>query len=272
MNAAMVGMTEIPRPDRISALRDERLQVLTMCKGLTEREWLAPSAASGWRVKDVISHLGAGCHALFTPASLRVLRSKDIERTNDDMVNGRRDWAAQKVLEEYTRWSARATRLAQVVTATPVGALRVPLAELGTFRLGLLLTGAMVFDQHTHLRFDIAPAVGRPAPRTDANRMTVVLEWMLAVLTNQMQKADTAWMDRPLQLTLTGPGGSSWSITGDTGVLSGRARGPAGATITGVALQFPEWATGRAQWRDREVTVSGDCAYGERFLDFVKVV
>ena len=33
------------------------------------------------------------------------------------------------------------------------------------------MLGALVFDHHTHLRHDMAPALGRPVPGTDANRM-----------------------------------------------------------------------------------------------------
>jgi hypothetical protein len=47
------------------------------------RKWRTPSAAPGWRVQDVVAHLGSGCHSLFTPVSLKLLRSRDIERTND---------------------------------------------------------------------------------------------------------------------------------------------------------------------------------------------
>ncbi|MDT5001335.1 MAG: hypothetical protein QOK12_3440 [Mycobacterium sp.] len=259
-------------PDRVSALRDERLQVLRFCSELTGDDWLAPSSANGWRVKDVVAHLGAGCHGLFTADSLTLLRSKDIERTNDAMVDTRRDWEPRDVLVEYARWSARVTRLASVVAATPLNALRVPLAELGRFRLGLILGGAMVFDQHTHLRFDLAPALGRVAPPTDANRMSVVIEWMLAVLANQVQRARLEWMDRPVILTLRGLGGGSWSVTGEGAITTGRMEGPIGAAIFASAEQFPEWATRRAGWRERTVTVDGDIDYGERFLDSVNVV
>jgi uncharacterized protein (TIGR03083 family) len=260
------------KPDRASALRDERAQMLQFCSELTDDEWLTPSAASGWRVKDVVAHLGAGCHSLFTPASLTVIRSRDIERTNDVMVDTRRDWAPRDVLAEFAQWSARVTRLASVVAATPLTALRVPLAELGRFRLGLLVGGAMVFDQHTHLRFDLAPALGRVAPTTDANRMSVVIEWMLAVLANQLRSNQPEWRDRGVLLTLTGRGGGSWSITSDGNISTGRTERPIGATIYATTEQFPEWATQRAPWRESTVTVDGDAEYGERFLDSVNVV
>jgi hypothetical protein len=86
-----------------------------------------------------------------------------------------------------------------------------------------MLGAAMVFDQHTHLRFDIAPAIGRPAPPTDANRMSVVIEWMLAVLSNQLRRNPLGWMHQPVSLTLTGPGGGGWSIAADGSIIPGLA-------------------------------------------------
>ena len=260
------------KPDRASALRDERAEMLRFCSELTDDEWLAPSSASGWRVKDVVAHIGAGCHSMFTPASFTLLRSRDVERTNDVMVDARRDWAPRDVLTEFAQWSARVTRLASVVSSTPLTALRVPLAELGRFRLGLLVGGAMVFDLHTHLRFDLAPALGRVTPTTDANRMSVVVEWMLAVLANQLRSNQPEWRDRAVLLTLTGPGGGCWSITSDGDIAAGRTERPIGATIYATTGQFPEWGTRRAAWRDCTVTVDGDAEYGDRFLDSVNVV
>ena len=259
-------------PNRTSALRAERLEFLRFCSDLSRLEWSASSNADGWRIQDVVAHLGSGCHSLFTPSAMTMLFSKDIERTNDTMVQARRSWEPKRVLDEYARWSARVTRLSGAAGASPLARIRMPLAELGSFPLGLLLGGAMVFDQHTHLRFDMAPAIGRAAPPTDANRMSVVIEWMLAVLSNQLRQTLPAWMHLPVSLTLTGPGGGAWWIAADGAITPGPAPEPTGADIVATAEQFPEWATRRAPWRERSVTVGGDHEYGERFLDAMNVV
>ena len=259
-------------PNRTAALRAERLEVLRSCSTLSPEEWSAPSGATGWRVQDVVAHLGSGCRALFTPAAVTVLLSKDIERTNDTMVAARQSWEPRRILNEYARWSARVTQLSSGVAATPMSRIRLPLAELGSFPLGLLLGAAMVFDQHTHLRFDVAPAIGLAAPPTDANRMSVVIEWMLAVLSNQLRQAPLTWMDQPVSVVLTGPGGGQWTVTADGAITQGPAPGLTAADIVATAAHFPEWATRRAEWRDREVAIGGNHEYGERFLDAVNVV
>jgi uncharacterized protein (TIGR03083 family) len=251
-------------------MRDERCQVLSFCRDLDDEEWHTSSAAAGWRVQDVVAHMGSACHALFGPAALELIRSKDIERSNDVLVDKRRDWPPSRVLAEYEHWSQVVLRVMGAVSRTPLVHARMRLAELGRFPTGQLLC-AIVFDTHTHLRHDIAPALGRPAPGTDANRMAVVLEWMMAVLSNQLRAADPAWLDRPLSITLSGPGGGCWVVRPDGSVAPGKLDGAA-AQIDGAAIEFPEWATQRAGWRDRDVTVRGDSEYGERFLDAVNVV
>jgi uncharacterized protein (TIGR03083 family) len=256
--------------DAVSAMRDERCQVLSFCRDLDDEEWHTSSAAAGWRVQDVVAHMGSACHALFGPAALELIRSKDIERSNDVLVDKRRDWPPSRVLAEYEHWSQVVLRVMGAVSRTPLVHARMRLAELGRFPTGQLLC-AIVFDTHTHLRHDIAPALGRPAPGTDTNRTAVVLEWMMAVLSNQLRAADPAWLDRPLSITLSGPGGGCWVVRPDGSVAPGKLDGAA-AQIDGAAIEFPEWATQRAGWRDRDVTVRGDSEYGERFLDAVNVV
>lgn len=251
-------------------MRDERSELLRFCRGLDDAQWHTPSAAAGWRVQDVVAHMGSACHALFGPAALELMRSKDIERSNDLLVDQRRDWPPSRVLTEYERWSQVALRVMGAVSRTPLVRARMRLAELGRFSAGQLLC-AIVFDTHTHLRHDIAPALGTPVPPTDANRMAVVLEWMMAVLTNQLRAARPAWLDRPVSITLSGPGGGCWLVLPSSTLALGSAIGTA-AQIDSSAIEFPVWATQRASWRDRDVTVGGDQEYGARFLDAVNVV
>lgn len=245
--------------------------MLRFSRELDDTEWRAASRAPGWRVQDVVTHLAAGCRAVFTPAVLSIMRSRDIERTNDEFVDRCRDWPPRRTLAEYERWSARLATAAGVVGHGPVSRIPLPLAELGRFPAGLLLAGAMTFDHHTHLRHDMAPALGRPVPGTDAARMGTVLEWMFAVLRNQLRSADPSWLTRPLDVVLDGPGGGGWRV-GPGPVVAAGVTGGAAATITCPATDFPEWATCRAAWRDRDVRISGDAEYAARFLDSVRVV
>ena len=48
--------------------------------------------AAGWRVQDVVAHMASTYRALFGPAALELMRSKDIERTNEVLLDSRRGW------------------------------------------------------------------------------------------------------------------------------------------------------------------------------------
>jgi uncharacterized protein (TIGR03083 family) len=254
---------------RVSALVHSRQELLSFCESLTEDQWQAASHAEGWSVQDVVAHLGSGCHAMFTPAALTILRGTNIERTNDDLVEVRRTWSSAQVLHEYETWSRRMATLARAVAATPAQHIPVRLAELGRFPAGLLLTGALVFDHHTHLRFDIAPAVGRELPAPEPTQLAASIEWMNAVLGNQIRAGGIRGLVAPLTLELRGRGGSTWALTPD-GVRPGTDK--AAATIVGHAEEFPEWATRRAPWRDRNIELLGDADYAATILDQVNVV
>ena len=256
--------------DRIDAARRERAEVLALCRELNDDEWHTPSAAEGWTVQDVVAHMGAACRALFGRGMVEILRSKQIERTNDDFVDDRRGWTPVQTLAEYERWSGMGLAVFERVLRTPVVRLPVRVGELGRFPVGRLV-GAQIFDTHVHLRYDIAPALGRPAPANDENRMAIIADWMMAVLTNQLRGNWPQWRDRAIALTLTGSGGGSWSFAPDGTLYAGRDCAAA-AEITGAAEQFPEWGTKRVDWRDRNVSITGDQDYGVRFLDAVNIV
>ena len=256
--------------DRRAAFNAERAVLLSFCAALEPAEWRMNSLAAGWSIQDVVAHLATGCHAVFSLSAAKVLRTNPVERANDLMVDTRRTWSSADVLAEYRRWSRVFGAVVGTAGRSPLGGLQAPLADLGKFPVRLLL-GALVFDHHTHLRHDMAPALGRPAPGTDANRMAVVLEWMMAVLSNQLRAQPLAFLDRPLSITLSGPGGDTWQVLPDGSVSAG-AEGSTAAHITGVALEFPQWGTRRASWRDRDVNITGDTDYAEAFLDAVDIV
>lgn len=258
-------------PDRVGALEAERACALELCAGFTDEQWHSESDAEGWRVKDVIAHLGASCHVLFTPAAVTLIRTADIEAANDALVERRRNWTPEQILGEYRTWSARVIRLARWVSRTPVGVIRAPLGELGKFRMDQTLTAALVFDHHTHFHHDIAPSLGLAAPPTDANRMTTVVEWMLAVLTNQLRASPPSWLPAPVEITLSGPGGGSWQICPDGSVTDRRRADPI-AGIDTSAGEFPAWATGRTHWTRSQVQLSGDTGHAARLLDLINIV
>jgi uncharacterized protein (TIGR03083 family) len=259
--------------DRILAVRAERRDVLDYCRDLTEEQWNVPSRAAGWRVRDVVAHMGAGPRVIFSPEVLRVVHTNDIEGVNDDMVDSRRGWQTSRVLADFARWSNIAALAFAVSSRGPLGNIKMPLGAIGRYP-ARILPAALVFDWHTHLHHDIAPALGKPAPPTDERRLGATLEWMLAGM-EQMNQPQMRWVDRPITLTLAGLAGGSWDITpaGDGRLTVTPAAGAdSAAVIKGASVDFPAWATTRIKWRDSDLDVTGDQDYAERFLDALNII
>lgn len=256
--------------DRRGAFKAERARVLEFCASLSPGEWRTDSRARGWSIQDVVAHMGAGVHAMFGPAATKLLLGRDIEKLNNEMVDVRRSRPSGDILDEYRRWTGVFAAVMPPLASTPLGGVGLPLSELGKFPLRLFLS-ALVFDTYTHLRHDMAPALGRQIPPADANRMAVTFEWMMAVLENQLRAARPAWLDRPVVIGLTGPGGGLWRVD-PSGAVTETLDATAAAVISGAGSEFPEWGTRRAAWRDRDVSITGDADYGAVFLDEMNIV
>jgi hypothetical protein len=79
----------IDLPNMVAALRSERTEMLDFTRSLTDDEWRAPSAAAGWSIADVVGHIAATAHNFYAP-SLEILRTKDLEASNEGPVERRR--------------------------------------------------------------------------------------------------------------------------------------------------------------------------------------
>jgi uncharacterized protein (TIGR03083 family) len=260
--------------DRVGALRREREALLDFLRPLSPGDWDTPSKCPGWSVKDVVSHMAAIAHGVFTPWMVKLMRTKNVERAiNDADVEIRRGREPAQVVDEYERWSRRLATVLRAAQRGPLARVPMPMGDIGRYPM-VLIPSAIVFDTHTHLRHDLVPALDRPEPDTDPERVASVLEWMVAGIP-QMCRQSLAFMDRPLTLTLEGPGGGTWSLSPRPGELlevsAGRTGGEA-AHVSGIAIEFPAWGTTRAPWRDQSVKLEGDEDYAARFLDALKII
>lgn len=262
----------------VVALRAERGEVLALAGGLTPEEWAMPSDCRGWSVRDVVAHMGSLFHLLLDPgAAWKAMRAERVESLNDELVDVRRSWSTGQVLDEYETWSRRTLRLLGVVQVPPLGAIRLPLGDLGTYPAHLL-ANSLVFDHYAHLRLDLLAPFGpldRPVPPSDALRLGPTLEWLLGGIPQQCRDA-LAWVDRPLNLRLRGPAGNVWRVLpgGPGGLLvvePGEAF-DAAATVASTTTELVVWATKRRDWRTRDVEITGDEPFAARFLDDLNLV
>ncbi len=263
----------LPAPDFKNlqdAYRAETAVMLDFVGGLTDAQWNAPSKAAGWSIADMVAHIGSTAHNMYIPAGVVSSRKPSLEAANEGPVEVRRSWSRERVMAEFTTSTRTADRMLSLVRRTPLRNVPMQLNELGKYPMALLVGGALVFDLHTHLRHDMAPALGLPTPPSDSERMKAVLTWMTAVLSNQTAMAPVPGLDAGLNLTLTGPGGGSWWIDSH-GLSEPGTRTPA-ARITAPAISLPDWGTQRSSWRDAEVSVEGDAGLAAQYLDTVNII
>jgi uncharacterized protein (TIGR03083 family) len=260
--------------NRVQALRTQRQLVLDYCAGLSDDDWTAPSQAAGWRVRDVIAHMGGTCRGLFSRHAVTLIFSDDTEQTNEDLLAPRRAWPTDRILDEFARWSKAFIAAASAAGQPLLGSTPLRVGSLGSYPLRKLAS-MLVFDWHTHLAYDLAPAINRPAPAIDDNRLAATLEWMLTGL-EQMNRDQMRWLDKSLTLTLTGPAGGTWSIDpaghGRLTVTESTGTTTAAAAITGVSTDFPAWATNRIAWRTAGLTITGNADYAGKFLDALHII
>jgi uncharacterized protein (TIGR03083 family) len=247
----------------IPALRALREHALSVAKSLTDDEWQLPSDCAGWMVRDVYAHMGGVLHGVVDPAFMRGGDDpNDMESGMEVGVAERRAWPVAEVLAEYETFSAQAIDNFAGLQGNDMGAMEIPMGNLGTHPLHLL-ANAFVFDTYCHLRNDLLAPFGpldREPPAASAEFLAPTIEWMVA---GWPQMCDLSFMDAPVLVELVGGGGGSFLIGGD---------GAPRATITSTPDAFVRWGTQRRNWRDEGVSISGDEAYAAQFLDATNII
>lgn len=271
----MTSPAQLPVPRRIRALRTQRQVVLDYCSSITADEWTRPSDAGGWTVKDVLGHLTATCAGLFRPSLVELIRTSDIEHTNEILLGPWRGQSPQQLLDGFARWSNAFITAARTTVAWPLRNIPIRVGNLGTYPTRRLAS-MLVFDWSTHLAHDIAPAVGKPTPPIDPNSLTATIEWILAGI-EQMNRDTMGWLDESITLTLTGTVDGTWLITPrpDRSRLDVTAAGNTTHLTTGITARSGElagWATRRVDWRACDVTIRQNGSIATKFLDTMHII
>jgi hypothetical protein len=245
--------------------------------GLEDSQWAAPSAAEGWSVKDVVTHMGDLLSILLEP-SLRpsVDPPLGIEATNEVLVAEKRDWSPDQVREHYEMWGGKALERFRALQLSEVGMTERPFLDLGSYQVHYL-ADLCAFDHYTHLRHDILEPRG-PLKLTvvppDEKRLQPAVGWLLAGMP-KMQRDIADALEGPIELTLTGPAGGTWLINrGQDGLAvtpTQDSTAQAVATVKSTTHDFTSWATTRSPWRQHAV-ISGAEEIVARFFDHLDLI
>lgn len=248
-----------------------------LIESLAPHEWQQPSGCVGWRVQDVIAHLGAGAHQTVEPPSgdesgkVRGTAEQQMEA----MVVGRRTWTSEAVKQEYLDYADRSIDSMTRLQIEPVASTVVPILDLGTYPLHIF-PDIVAFDHYCHLHADVLAPYGpieRIVPPVEDEILRPAIGWMLLGLP-QMQGRDLHVLRRPLALELTGPGGGRWVLlpaSSDDRIQVHESDEACPVRVRSSAEDFVRWATGRANWREL-AQLSGDVAAAEPFLDRLNII
>ncbi|MFJ1549699.1 maleylpyruvate isomerase N-terminal domain-containing protein [Streptomyces sp. NPDC088246] len=116
----------------LRATIDDVRAVLPLLSG---DEWAAPSAATGWSVKDVATHIADLMGILMAAARGELDTGLGIERLNDVHVSEKAARAPDDVLKDFKRVSTEALMLFDTLQNEPYASAQAPYLDLGTYPL-----------------------------------------------------------------------------------------------------------------------------------------
>jgi uncharacterized protein (TIGR03084 family) len=217
----------MPAPDSATVIADleaEQDAIEAMLDGLDEAGWLAPSAAAGWSISDVVLHLAQSEEAVVSSvggAAVSLVDAFPVEGTSIDEIMENRVRAERgDPFVIFERWRvARRAAVDALRRADPDA--RFPWAA-APLRPQVLATTRLA--EHWAHALDIAEPLGVAYPDTDRLRHVA---W-LAHRTLPYGFGLAGEEPQPVYCELTGPDGDTWRygaaetpsrITGDAGAF-----------------------------------------------------
>ncbi|MCY4193928.1 MAG: maleylpyruvate isomerase N-terminal domain-containing protein [bacterium] len=253
-------------------------RILEVARTLTEAEQIAPSACAGWRVRDVVAHIGAGARNLIDPLPVpdeRLPLPSVREREHDVHVDIRRSWPMAEVVEELDHYGAERLARLSALQEEPLASAPLEVPGLGTYPMHAAANG-LAFDCFCHLYHDIAAPGGpvqRELPAPAHEELYPVVQWMMWGLPQMQGPELDESLIAPITICLTGPGESIWTVRRpdpDGGLVVEEAGG-GDAAVTSAAFDFVSWGTARTPWR-AACEIDGDAGLASGFLSTLNIV
>ncbi len=262
----------------VAALEAFHNRIARVCRTFSDAEWIAPSACPGWRVRDVISHIGAGARSLIDPLPVPEDRQPlptNREREHDVHVDIRRSWTVAEVMDEFEQFGAERLQRLPGLQEEPLASTKIEIPGLGTYPMHAAANG-LAFDCFCHLYHDIAAPAGpieRALSAPTHEEMLPVVQWMMWGLPQMQGPELDESLLAPITIRLTGPGESEWTVRRPDaeGGLVVESGGGADVVVTSTAVDFVSWGTGRSAWH-AACEVEGDMAAATAFLSTLDIV
>ena len=260
----------------LASARQSTHQLADIVASVDDEQWELPSACAGWRVIDVMAHLGALAYEAVVPPDPEPTLPKIRERYHDLRVNQRRGWNHAKVLDEWHRYAPQQLDLLEAGQEPPAAMELVAVPGLGSYPRHLL-ANTTAFNVLCHLRFDmLAPDGPLPftVPEPTDDLVTPAVEFMLAGVPQMQGPELDATVSVPLVLDLTAPGSTTVTVLpadGPHGRLSVVPGSHGGTRIRSAAMDFIAWGTTRKLWRDF-CEITGDVSAATPFLDCLNII
>jgi uncharacterized protein (TIGR03083 family) len=238
----------MPTTDAVAALRADRTALLEICAGLGDADWKADSGCAGWSVQDVVAHMGALYWLVVDPTQRPDTGGVGTEAGEELVVQSRRSWSAERVVDDYTDVSAKAI---DALTGLVEQDFELPLGDLGTYHASQLAL-PYAFDHYTHIRADLFAPRGPltdDEPASDELRLGAALDWVAAAV-GQINETRLGELDGSVDLHVVGTAARTISV----------GRGPTVADVTSDGPTLIRWITQRGSWADLGVSSSGDDA------------
>ncbi|MCV7229817.1 maleylpyruvate isomerase N-terminal domain-containing protein [Mycolicibacterium komossense] len=260
----------------VASARLSAAQLDELIPHIHDSQWDSPSACAGWRVIDVLAHLGALAHEAVDPPPPEPGLPTVRERYHDLRVDQRRSLSHAEVIDEWRTYTPRQLDLLEADQASTRSAGPVTVPGLGVYPRHLL-ANTMAFNVLCHLRYDmLAPDGPLPftlPPPTD-QQVSPAIGFMLAGLPQMQGPELDNTVTVPLSLELTGPGATTVTVhpARGSGTRLTLSPGDDGSTrIRSTALSFIAWGTTRKPWRPY-CTISGDEPVAAAFLDCLNII
>jgi uncharacterized protein (TIGR03083 family) len=251
----------------------------TLCSPLSEVQWKTPTDCPGWSVQDQVSHLvGAESHILgnpgpdHTPTETGHVKN-DVGQSNEVVVDFRRSWPGQKVLDEFLDLTGQ--RLAflrgltdqdfAAETQTPIGPGTV------TDFVRIRIFDAWVHEQDMRRALGIPGELEGPVAIHSVGRVARAMPFVVA---RKAQAPDGT----TVVFDVTGPAGRVVPIGIEGGRGSELASEPPSPTVK-IATDVETFAClGCGRWdpvealRSGKVTVAGDSDLGETIVKQMNIM